>query len=655
MTHGENERLRIEKCVRQVARFWQTKDGTPDEFARFCRENYISDPVLLQQTADRYESTLAGVYGHFAEMSRYHLSWNLTVDTGPLLPIDYVFARYSPSAHLAEDMFKSKIAFIALLNYPQYSLEELLADGPTWTRDKWAQARLADNFTARIPADISQQNSDAYVAASTYISDYNIFMHHLQTTDGRRLFPEGMRLVTHWNLRDELKSQYAEPDGLERQEMIYNLMNKIISQEIPEAVINNPAVDWNMTTNGVTNSPIDDGPPRKEWESAGQPGDAVDNTREQDDRYRHLLNGFYAQQRVDDFYPDLPTLMDRRFKRGREMLEEEVEKILKSVVGAEVNKKIGRLIEKRLGRKLRPFDIWYDGFKARSGIGQEKLDSIVGAKYPTVEAFQADFPRLLQRLGFDETTAAFLHSRIQIDPSRGIGHASGPGRKADKARLRTRVGETGMNYKGYNIAIHEFGHNVEQVLSLNKVDHTLLRGVPNTAFTEAFAFVFQSRDLELLGLKNDNPQADELKLLDDFWGVYEISGVALVDMKVWNWMYAHPEATPEELKVAVIDIAKNIWNEYFSPVFGVRDIELLAIYSHMISSRLYLPDYPIGSIIEFQIEDYLKTGNLAEEMERMCVMGSVTPDLWMKNAVGGPISTAPFIQAVEKAVQVLDK
>ena len=57
-----------------------------------------------------------------------------------------------------------------------------------------------------------------------------------------------------------------------------------------------------------------------------------------------------------------------------------------------------------------------------------------------------------------------------------------------------------MNYKGFNIAVHEMGHNVEQTFSLNDIDHILLQGVPNTAFTEALAFVFQNHDLELLGL-----------------------------------------------------------------------------------------------------------------------------------------------------------
>ena len=68
----------------------------------------------------------------------------------------------------------------------------------------------------------------------------------------------------------------------------------------------------------------------------------------------------------------------------------------------------------------------------------------------------------------------------------------------------------GMDYKGFNIAVHEMGHNVEQTISLNDIDHYMLQGVPNTAFTEALAFVFQARDLELLGL--DSPSEDELAM-----------------------------------------------------------------------------------------------------------------------------------------------
>ncbi len=191
------------------------------------------------------------------------------------------------------------------------------------------------------------------------------------------------------------------------------------------------------------------------------------------------------------------------------------------------------------------------------------------------------------------------------------------------------------------------------MISLNLIDHTLLRGVPNVAFTEGFAFVFQSRDLGLLGLGEQEEDAEHLKALDVLWSTYEISGVALVDMKVWHWMYEHPDATPAEMREAVIRIAKDVWNEFFAPVLGMSDVSLLAIYSHMVDGGMYTPDYPLGHIIAFQIEEHMKKRNLAEQMERMCKIGSITPDLWMQDAVGSPISAKPLLQAAERAVAKL--
>jgi len=281
------------------------------------------------------------------------------------------------------------------------------------------------------------------------------------------------------------------------------------------------------------------------------------------------------------------------------------------------------------------------------------LDSICRAKYPTPEAFEADMPNILVKLGFDQGTAEYLATKIVVDPSRGAGHASGPGRPVDQAHLRTRVGVDGMDYKGYNIAIHEFGHNVEQVFSTCRIDHSLLGGVPNTAFTEGFAFVFQERDLELLGMPHDDPHAEHLAVLDDLWGTAEIAAVSLVDMRVWHWMYEHPQATPAQLKEAVIDIAKTVWNEYYASIFGIEDADLFAVYSHMISGSMYLPDYPLGHIIAFQVKQYFKTRQLGPEMERMCLIGSVTPNHWMQQAVGSEISSEPMLTASAAALEVL--
>jgi len=49
--------------------------------------------------------------------------------------------------------------------------------------------------------------------ADLYIAQYNVWMHHLLDEKGERLFPKGLRLITHWNLRDELKADYADRAG----------------------------------------------------------------------------------------------------------------------------------------------------------------------------------------------------------------------------------------------------------------------------------------------------------------------------------------------------------------------------------------------------------------------------------------------------------
>jgi hypothetical protein len=466
---------------------------------------------------------------------------------------------------------------------------------------------------------------------------------------GARPFPRGLRLISHWNLRDELKSQYANQDGLRRQRLILKVMERIVDQSIPRAVIDNPRVDWNPITNEVQPAPaatIEDGTPPAQ----------VDAAREPDTRYARLLDCFHAARLADPYSPSVPTLIARRFDVERELPERRVEGLLKDVLQSPLIPRMAQLIQARLGRPLEPFDIWYDGFRARSRHSEAELDAMVRRRYPTVAAFQKDLPRLLGKLGFTPAKAKFLAAHIVVDPARGAGHAMGAYRRQDQPHLRTRVGQGGMNYKGFNIAVHELGHNVEQVFSLYEVDHTLLTGVPNTAFTEALAFVFQARDLELLGLPSRDPAAEPLKTVNDLWMTYEIAGVALVDMGVWHWMYDHPKATPAQLREATLALAKDVWNRYYAPVFGVRDATILGIYSHMISYSLYLPDYPLGHLISFQIEEHLKKGGkLGAEFERMARYGAVAPDLWMQHATGKPVTAEPLLRAAATALDAVER
>jgi hypothetical protein len=534
-----------------------------------------------------------------------------------------------------------------LLNFPLATLDECLKDGGAWSRRQWAEVRLTQRFGKRIPAHVNLAIAQAGAEAAQYISEYNIWMYHLLDPQGQRLFPPKMRLLSHWNLRDEIKADYADKqNGLARQRMIQQVMERIVTQTIPEVVVNNPGVDWNPYSNEVKAAAAKDADP-----AAEKAGAKIGNAREPDTRYAVLLKDFQVSRKADPYSPTAPTLIDRRFNEDREIPEARLKAMLERILTSPLVPRTAKLIESRLGRPLEPFDVWYNGFRPGSQYTEAKLDEMVAQKYPTAAAYQKDIPNLLVKLGFSPDRAQYVANNIIVDPARGSGHAMGSEMRSEKAHLRTRVEKTGMNYKGYNIAVHEMGHNVEQTFSLNEVDYTLLQGVPNTAFTEALAFVFQGHDLELLGLPAPDAKSQAERTLNDFWATYEIAGVALVDTAVWHWMYDHPQASPRQLNEATVQISKDIWNRYYAPVFHKNDVVLLGIYSHMIDAFLYLPDYPIGHMIAFQIEEQMKkAGAIGPEFERMAKMGRVTPDLWMEHATGRPVGPEALLEATERAL-----
>lgn len=647
--YGEAARAAAKRGMEQAASFWREDDGDRTVFEEFVRANFAGDAATRDAVFERFQRILDKLDGHMHEIG-IELRRQADLDLGPILPIDEIFAGYSPSAHVGDDFFANKIAFVALLNFPLTTLEERLEKGPGWSRREWAEVRLAQRFSRRVPASVNLAAAKISADADAYIARYNIWMHHLLDDGGQRLFPPGMRLLAHWNLRDELKANYRDAKkGPAKQRMIAKVMERIVTQTIPRAVIDNPGVDWNPYTNAVSPAAAKDA----DIEPAADPT----NEREPDTRYATLLSTFTAARLVDPYSPTAPTLIARRFDESREIPEERVRAMLEQVCSSPFVARVARLIERNLGRSLEPYDIWYSGFRPASPRSAAELDAIVAAKYPTPEAFERDIPNILVKLGFERGRAEYIARHIAVDPARGSGHASGAGMKGGIARLRTRVRPGGMDYKGFNIAIHELGHNVEQVLSINDVDHTLLQGVPNTAFTEGFAFLFQARDLALLDLPvAADETAEAMRVLNDFWGTYEIAGVSLVDMAVWHWMYDHPEATPAELREAALRIAKDVWNRYYAPVFKKKDVVLLAVYSHMIDSYLYLPDYPIGHLISAQIEKKVaEAGAIGPEFERMATMGAVLPDLWMRNATGSPVGAEALLAETAEALKIVSK
>jgi hypothetical protein len=699
--YGEGQRERARRGLKQVGEFWRTEDGDQAAFEAFVRANFAGDQATLDTTFARFERPMEQLEGHLQEIGR-EFRTQADLDLGPMLPLDETFAGFDPGAHVIDDMFHNKLAFVVLLNFPLTTLEQRLNEGQHWTRRQWAEARLAQRFSKRVPAEVNQAIAQAQAEGDHYISEYNIWMYHVvgrpsaigdrpsakadPAGDQTRLFPKGMRLLSHWNLRDEIKADYdVQQNGLARQRTVQQVMERIVTQTIPEAAINNPQVDWNPWTNEVKPAAEKDSdfvPGRQENPSAAKAGqlrepngtaEAVPlrgkaevaplqksgneqgrnglNQREPDTRYAILQNDYLAERKMDPYSPTAPTLMARRFDENREIPEARVRQMLVDIVSSPLVPRVAALIEKRLGRPLEPFDVWYSGFRPKSEYTEAQLDEIVRRRYPTAEAYRKDIPNLLMKLGFSRERSQYVAHNIVVDPARGSGHAMGAAMRDAKVHLRTRIEKTGMNYKGFNIAVHEMGHNVEQTFSMKDVDQWLLAGVPNTAFTEALAFVFQARDLELLGLHVPSAQDEAMRTLNDFWGTYEIAGVALVDMAVWHWMYDHPNAAPAELRQATVQIAQDTWNQYYAPVFKRRDVVLLGVYSHMIDYFLYLPDYPIGHMIAFQIEEQMKkAGKIGPEFERMASYGSVAPDLWMVHATGKPVGPEALLQATERAL-----
>jgi hypothetical protein len=634
---------RIDRGVDQVGSLWRAEDG---DLVAFVERHFAATPAEVDALFTRFETQLEQVDGLTNELMR-SLRWHADVDTGPLLPIDDLMGAVDPTAHVVDDLFASKAAFAALLNFPLTTLDDRVRDADGYSRRQWAEVRLTGRFDRRIPGEATAAASAAAAAADAYVAGYNLWMHHVLAEDGARLFPSGKRLISHWNLRDELKANYADPVGPAKQRTIVKVMERIVTQSIPAAVIDNPRLDWNPFTNAVTVAP----PATIEADApAGRPT-APATAPEPDVRFGHVLAHFAAARTIDRYAPTAPTHLARAFADA-ELPEDRVRAMIVALLESPNVAAAAAEIERRLGRKLGPQDLWYEFGGGQ--LPEAELDAETRRRYPTAAAFKADLPRILTELGFAPDRAKLIADHVAVDPSRGAGHAMQAMWRQDLPHLRTRVEKGGMDYKGYNIAVHELGHNVEQYLSLYEIDHTLLTGVPNTAFTEALAFLFQARDLELLGRPRPDAAAEKSRILDHFWNTWEIAGSALVEIDVWHWLYDHPNATAAELRDATVRIARATWDRYYAPVLGGRgETSLLGIYSHTIGSPLYLFNYVLGHLIAFQLEEHLAgkdAATFAAEFTRVSRQGMILPDSWMRGATGAPVSAEPMLAATARAL-----
>ncbi|MEG1371399.1 MAG: hypothetical protein RSD75_03560, partial [Mucinivorans sp.] len=294
-----DDKERKERGSQAVAALWQEKDGSKAQMEEFCVAEFRASGQKLDELFLDLQRNFETLWGYGGLIS-WRLNEAIDVKSErEISPVNRIFANYSPMVHLNSDLYQNKIAFIVALNFPAYTLAEKTELGTKWTQKEWAMARMGEVFDAQIPSSLNQSYNETLGNAGMYISDYNIMMGRLRTEDGRQLFPDSMALLSHWNLRDEIKSAYADKEnGLEKQRMIYQVMCRIIDQTIPRAVINNQTYTWKPYSNQTT---------------------APDKTSEDTMRYAHLRRIFNENLKRDPYYGTTKnTYIKRNFDGGME-------------------------------------------------------------------------------------------------------------------------------------------------------------------------------------------------------------------------------------------------------------------------------------------------------------------------------------------------
>lgn len=603
--------------------------GPAEDFASFCARHYVAPGPERDALLKKLDFYLGSVMGH-ASVIRKETRHGMDTADEALTALDELWAAYSPYAHVQQDLRDAGIAAAIQLNFGGGPDDP--ADLHERTAEEWAALALGRVGTELVPATLQQQRAAAGAQAEALVHSYNLYPGQYSYGDPAVSFPADTRLISHWGLRDYLSNLTGTPGALPRQHALLELMERVVRGQVPVEVVDNPRAQWDLARATVRLNGHDEpalGEGARRWEP-----------------FAHI----FQIQRAIDPHTRRGNLVDQLFLEDRRMPEARVEGMLTELLGSPLIGRIARHVERRTGRALEPFDIYFKRFQEDS-LDTPRLDALVADRYPTREALQADLPNILQRVGYAADAAQDIAAHIRIDNARGAGHAWPPATDQDLQLLRVRIPPSGMDWQEFGTFMHELGHCVEGVLSSYGMPYQLLWGVPNTAFTEAFAFTFQDLALDVLGERSG---ADpDVELLQRVWEAFEIAGPALAEMRLFRWLYAHPDAGAAEIHAAIQDIGDALWAEFHAPVFGPRGYGLMSVYSHMLWCEGYLPNYPLGYIIAYQVRRFLKGRDLASEMTRMCRLGSIYPDAWMLAAVGEPVSVTPMLDDTAAALERL--
>ena len=470
--------------------------------------------------------------------------------------------------------------------------------------------------------------------ASHWVSNFHVPVGTMVDTKGKRWFEADRKLVAHWLIREELKGGYNDPDGIDKQRAMAWVLGRHINGTLPRAVMESSDTrDWDPATNTI---------------GGEDPGELVGL-----ERYEHWMLQVEVARALDEHHPEHPTAIKRKCELQREIPEEDVERVLVELLSADVRRDLAELMRSRLGRDLEAHDVYFDDlFEGRENA---ELDAAVKALFPDEKAFEAKLPEVLRGLGFEDDLAEFLGTHVRVKIGKGAGHAMRPMLRQYDAWLRTSRLKDQLGWDGFDTAMHELGHNLEQLCSCYFAPRPMLEGVPNTACTEAFAFLYQSLAKRVLGIEDEAAaeRAFHETTASTMLMACQIAGPSLVELRTWRWLYANPDADAAGLRDALLQICSETWSEFYQRDFGDDPYNILGAYQHMVAHPLYLPDYAIGQMISHQVRAHVHTRDVAAETKRICSIGRLTPAAWMHEAVGGEISPQPLIEDARHALQEL--
>jgi hypothetical protein len=630
--HGEGMEDLIYRGTGMVASLWHESDGSVADFVEFCTANFMSESER-EQNLELVIENLKILQGYSSIIRSRFTEYSSFTDRDEMPP-DRFFRDAIPST----DPWKSKLAFFLQLNYPNINPKEVIEQGAMWDRQTWAKARIGDWYAFRRPDDFQVPYREEASRFNRHISAYFLRMGQLISDGKPSPFPVDFLLNCHHGLRDNIKEDYTRENGFERQWLTGQVIERIVKGDIPAEFLADENTWWD--------------PVRQELYRMEQGNlQPVAFTPEGLKRYEGFNWSVRNRQAEDQLYDDGSSALERTFRRSQLSLEQ-VEDMLRAMLGSPEFKQAGELVSQELGRPLQPFDIWYSGFQAQSRYPANTLDSIVRARYQKPKDLQRDLPTIFRRLGFSENEADWLGNSIEIRPVISGGYSNRPPLPGYPASFTAAFPENGLDYKGFRIAMHELGHVTEMLYSMREADYSILEGVPTGAITEGMAEYLAYRNITALGLDEGSPEeVRHLQALASFWYNVDMGGQALAEIETWKWMTANPDAGPEQVREAMLEISSSVWNEYFAPVFGIRDQHILSIYNHMITGSLYLFNYFVGNVVMFQLYEGFQNEALEIGLARACAEGNTLPDLWMNRAVGENISIQPLLKATGTAVE----